>query len=33
LPRQSKPLAKVSFEGYKTTNNFDGTIHNPQWLG
>jgi uncharacterized protein len=21
------------FEGYKTTNNFDGTIHNPQWLG
>ncbi len=21
------------FEGYKTTNNFDGTAHNPQWLG
>jgi predicted aldo/keto reductase-like oxidoreductase len=21
------------FEGYKTTNNFDGTVHNPQWLG
>jgi predicted aldo/keto reductase-like oxidoreductase len=21
------------FEAYKTTNNFDGTAHNPQWLG
>jgi predicted aldo/keto reductase-like oxidoreductase len=21
------------FEGYKTTTNFDGTAHNPQWLG
>jgi predicted aldo/keto reductase-like oxidoreductase len=21
------------FEGYKTTSNFDGTAHNPQWLG
>jgi predicted aldo/keto reductase-like oxidoreductase len=21
------------FEGYKTTTNFDGTVHNPQWLG
>jgi aryl-alcohol dehydrogenase-like predicted oxidoreductase len=21
------------YEGYKTTNNFDGTVHNPQWLG
>src|ERR1035438_10145284 len=21
------------FEGYKTTDNFDGTGHNPQWLG
>jgi predicted aldo/keto reductase-like oxidoreductase len=21
------------FEGYKTTDNFDGTAHNPQWLG
>jgi predicted aldo/keto reductase-like oxidoreductase len=21
------------FEGYKTTTNFDGTTHNPQWLG
>jgi predicted aldo/keto reductase-like oxidoreductase len=21
------------FEGYKTTTNFDGTMHNPQWLG
>jgi hypothetical protein len=22
-----------AFEQYKTTNNFDGTIKNPQWLG
>jgi hypothetical protein len=21
------------FERYKTTNQFDGTVHNPQWLG
>jgi hypothetical protein len=21
------------FEGYKPTDNFDGTAHNPQWLG
>jgi predicted aldo/keto reductase-like oxidoreductase len=21
------------WEGYKTTHNFDGTVHNPQWLG
>jgi len=21
------------WEGYKNTNNFDGTVHNPQWLG
>jgi hypothetical protein len=21
------------FEAYKTTTNFDGTAHNPQWLG
>src|SRR5271168_2257561 len=21
------------YEGYKTTTNFDGTVHNPQWLG
>jgi aryl-alcohol dehydrogenase-like predicted oxidoreductase len=21
------------YEGYKTTNSFDGTVHNPQWLG
>jgi len=21
------------FEQYKTTHNFDGTYHNPQWLG
>jgi hypothetical protein len=21
------------YELYKTTNQFDGTVHNPQWLG
>ncbi len=38
--RSFKPLSRTEqaarngqFEGYKTTNNFDGTAHNPQWLG
>jgi predicted aldo/keto reductase-like oxidoreductase len=25
--------AKGEYEQYKTTNNFDGTVQNPQWLG
>jgi len=33
LGRTEQAARNGQFEGYKTTNNFDGTIHNPQWLG
>jgi predicted aldo/keto reductase-like oxidoreductase len=33
LARTEQAARKGQFEGYKTTNNFDGTAHNPQWLG
>jgi len=33
LARTEQAAREGQFEGYKTTNNFDGTIHNPQWLG
>jgi predicted aldo/keto reductase-like oxidoreductase len=33
LARTVQAARNGRFEGYKTTNNFDGTIHNPQWLG
>jgi len=33
LTRTEQAARNGQFEGYKTTNNFDGTIHNPQWLG
>jgi uncharacterized protein len=34
LLSKSAPVAdKGKFEEYKTTHNFDGTYHNPQWLG
>jgi predicted aldo/keto reductase-like oxidoreductase len=33
LARTEQAARNGQFEGYKTTNNFDGTIHNPQWLG
>jgi predicted aldo/keto reductase-like oxidoreductase len=33
LARTEQAARNGAFEGYKTTNNFDGTIHNPQWLG
>jgi aryl-alcohol dehydrogenase-like predicted oxidoreductase len=33
LARTEQAARDGQFEGYKTTNNFDGTIHNPQWLG
>jgi uncharacterized protein len=33
LARTEQAALNGQFEGYKTTNNFDGTIHNPQWLG
>ena len=33
LARTAPAATKGEFEGYKTTNMFDGTMHNPQWLG
>jgi predicted aldo/keto reductase-like oxidoreductase len=33
LARTEQAARNGQFEGYKTTHNFDGTIHNPQWLG
>jgi predicted aldo/keto reductase-like oxidoreductase len=33
LARTTGPAKNGEFELYKTTHNFDGTYHNPQWLG
>jgi uncharacterized protein len=33
LARTAKAAAGGQFELYKTTHHFDGTVHNPQWLG
>jgi predicted aldo/keto reductase-like oxidoreductase len=33
LAKTKEAAQKGEFEGYKTTTNFDGTTHNPQWLG
>jgi len=33
LGKTEQAAREGQFEGYKTTNIFDGTIHNPQWLG
>jgi len=33
LDKTSSASAKGEFELYKTSHNFDGTYHNPQWLG
>jgi aryl-alcohol dehydrogenase-like predicted oxidoreductase len=33
LAKTAAAAAKGKFEEYKTTHNFDGTYHNPQWLG
>ncbi len=33
LAKTQQAAREGQFEGYKTTNNFDGTVHNPQWLG
>jgi len=33
LSRTSTAAAEGKFELYKTSTNFDGTAHNPQWLG
>jgi aryl-alcohol dehydrogenase-like predicted oxidoreductase len=33
LARTAKPASVGRFEGFKTTNGFDGTAKNPKWLG
>lgn len=33
LARTADPAATGRFEGFKTTTQFDGTTHNPHWLG
>jgi uncharacterized protein len=33
LAKTSSASSNGQFEQYKTTHNFDGTYHNPQWLG
>src|SRR5262249_28756296 len=33
LARTAKPAAGGAYELFKTTSHFDGTAHNPQWLG
>jgi hypothetical protein len=33
LAKTSNAAATGQFELYKTSHNFDGTYHNPQWLG
>jgi predicted aldo/keto reductase-like oxidoreductase len=33
LAKTAESARNGQFEGYKTTTNFDGTAHNPQWLG
>ena len=33
LSRTEQAARNGQFEGYKTTTNYDGTAHNPQWLG
>jgi aryl-alcohol dehydrogenase-like predicted oxidoreductase len=33
LAKTVAPAKNGEYEQYKTTTNFDGTVHNPQWLG
>src|SRR6202047_2979942 len=33
LAKTKEAAQNGEYEGYKTTTNFDGTAHNPQWLG
>jgi hypothetical protein len=33
LAKTAEIAKKGQFELYKTSTNFDGTVHNPQWLG
>jgi uncharacterized protein len=33
LAKTAPAASKGEYEQYKTSHNFDGTYHNPQWLG
>jgi hypothetical protein len=33
LAKTAPAAVKGEFERYKISNDFDGTVHNPQWLG
>jgi hypothetical protein len=33
LARTAQPASKGEFEQFKTSNKYDGTIQNPDWLG
>lgn len=33
LAKTAGPAKNGEYERYKTSTNFDGTVHNPQWLG
>jgi uncharacterized protein len=33
LAKTAEAAKNGEFEGYKTSHSFDGTVHNPQWLG
>jgi hypothetical protein len=33
LAKTAPAAAKGEFERYKVSHDFDGTFHNPQWLG
>jgi hypothetical protein len=33
MAKTSSAASDGRYEIYKTTRNFDGTFHNPQWLG
>jgi hypothetical protein len=33
LAKTAPAAGKGEFERYKISNDFDGTVHNPQWLG
>jgi hypothetical protein len=33
LAKTAEAAKNGQYELYKTSHNFDGTVHNPQWLG
>jgi predicted aldo/keto reductase-like oxidoreductase len=33
LAKTASAAQNGEYEGYKNTHHFDGTVHNPQWLG